>query len=803
MRFERDLPIGVKLGATVVGALAMLGTLAWLGLTTIDRLDELRAQETGATRSERQVKDALIATQELRVVSQELPQQQMLGALKDVAARAADDVRRAHDALEQARQSVPDPVVRRDLEAALGGLDAFAAALTQEAELRKTVLATRQKRLFQMRPVYDQSLQSLRDDLARGQGARTGVDAVRGGATTEAVVSATLTQAREEFTGYALAMDRLQNGALAFLATGNSMAANEVKDAASKAEARMAALVGSLTDDGIKSDASTVNLLGKGVAQAAIELIEQTRQLGVLANDQIAAASKTMDDGIAAAVRALTARAETTHAEAMADAAAARRRILLCGGVIAAVLIVSGGFMTWLIASPIRGLTRAMQRLAAGDDTIEVGHAGRKDEIGRMAAALAMLQRAMREAFVRGQMIEQMPIGVMRVEAVGDHRITYLNPAARELLGLVQSHLELPTAGPHEGPRDCLGEGLQGVSLDIFDRDRDALRARLEAPDSLPYRDQLSLGDETLARTISEIRDRGNARAGLMVIWHRLTGQVRLTDQFERTVGRIAAAVGERAEAMTETARALGTAAGDAGARSHSVTVASDQATASVNAVAAGAEQLAASIAEIGRQVTDSASIAGQAVTEAAATDRCMTGLSEAAGRIGDVVRLIGDIAGQTNLLALNATIEAARAGEAGKGFAVVASEVKSLATQTAKATGEIGAQITAMQVATAQAVGALRSIGGTIQRMADIAGTIAVAVDQQGSATRKIAGAVQQAAAGTSEVSSNIALVGAAVTRTGAEAQRVLGAAEELGAQSATLKREVNGFLSEMRSAA
>jgi methyl-accepting chemotaxis protein len=180
-----------------------------------------------------------------------------------------------------------------------------------------------------------------------------------------------------------------------------------------------------------------------------------------------------------------------------------------------------------------------------------------------------------------------------------------------------------------------------------------------------------------------------------------------------------------------------------------------------------------------------------------------MTGLSEAAGRIGDVVRLISDIAGQTNLLALNATIEAARAGEAGKGFAVVASEVKSLATQTARATGEIGAQITAMQVATAQAVGALRSIGGTIQRMADIAGTIAVAVDQQGSATREIAGAVQQAAAGTSEVSSNIALVGAAVTRTGAEAQRVLGAAEELGAQSATLKREVNGFLSEMRSAA
>ena len=791
MRFERDLPIGIKLGATVVGALVMLGALTWLGLTTIDRLGELQGQETSASRSERQIKDALIAAQELRLVSQELPQQQTLGAVKAVAERAGLDVSRAREGLQRVRQALPDPVVRQDLDGALGGLDGFAAALTQEAALRQTMLATRQKRLFQARPVYDQSLQSLRDDLARGKASASGVDAVSGAAATETAVSATLMQAREELTGYALAMDRLQNGALAFLATGNPIAANDVKAAAAAAQARMTALVGSEIDEGIKGDARTLDMLGKGVAQAAIELIDQTRQLDALANQQVAVASKSMADGIGAAVTMLTTQAEAAHAEAIANAAAARQRLVLFGGAVAVLMIASGGFVTWLIASPIRGLTSAMQRLAAGDDLIEVGHAGRKDEIGRMAAALGLLQRAMREAFVRGQMIEQIPIGVMRAEATGDHRITYLNPAARELLGLVQSHLAVPP------------EGLQNASLEVFERDRDALRLRLDAPDGLPYRDRLSLGGETLARTISEIRDRGNARAGLMLVWHRLTGQVRLTDQFERTVGSIAAAVGERAEAMTETARALGTAATDAGARGQSVTGASDQATASVNAVAAGAEELAASIAEIGRQVMDSARIAGQAVTEAEATDRCMSGLSEAAGRIGDVVRLIGDIAGQTNLLALNATIEAARAGEAGKGFAVVASEVKSLATQTAKATGEIGAQITAMQTATAQAVGALRSIGATIQRMADIAGTIAVAVEQQGGATREIAASVQQAAAGTSDVSANIALVTEAVAHTGAEARRVLGAAEELGEQSATLKREVNAFLSEMRGAA
>ena len=791
MRFERDMPIGIKLGLAVVGALTMLGILAWLGLTTIDKLERLQDRVADATRSERQIKDALIAAQELRMVSQMLPQQQKVGALNEVGGRAKLATSHARELLERARQALPEPAVRRDIDAALGGLDAFAAALTQESELRRTMLDTRQKRLFQVRSTYEQSLQALRDDLARGRAAAGGVDAVRSGETTETVESAALTQAREAFTGYALAMDRLQNGALTFLATGNSIAANDVKDATAAAQARMGALIDSAIDDGIKGDARSVDMLGKGVAQAATELIDQTRQLDALANEGAAAAGKTMTDGIDAAVRALTAQAETAHAEAMADAANARQRILVSGSVIAIALIVCGSLMTWLIAHPIRGLTRAMQRLAAGDDAIDAAHARRKDEIGRMAAALETLRRAMREAFVRGQMIDQIPIGVMRAEAGNDHRITYLNPAARELLGLVQAHLPVPP------------EGVQGASLDVFERDPDALRARIEAPDGLPYRDRLALGDETLARTISELRDRSNARAGLLLIWHRLTGQVHLTEQFEHTIGGIAASLGERADVMTETARALGTAATDAGARSNTVSVASDQASESVNAVAAGAEELAASIAEISRQVADSATIARQAVGEADTTDRCMAGLSEAAGRIGDVVRLIGNIAGQTNLLALNATIEAARAGEAGKGFAVVAAEVKSLATQTAKATGEIGAQITAMQDATAQAVGALHSITATIQRMADIAGTVAAAVQQQGGATHEIAGAVQQAAAGTSDVSANIAHVTEAVAHTGIEAQRVLKAAEELGTQSATLTREVNDFLQKMRHVA
>jgi methyl-accepting chemotaxis protein len=253
---------------------------------------------------------------------------------------------------------------------------------------------------------------------------------------------------------------------------------------------------------------------------------------------------------------------------------------------------------------------------------------------------------------------------------------------------------------------------------------------------------------------------------------------------------------------MRATSQSMSATAEETSAQATTVAAAAEQASANVQTVATATEELSSSVSEIGRQVSESTRIAGKAVDEATRTNTTVQGLSAAAQKIGDVVKLISDIASQTNLLALNATIEAARAGDAGKGFAVVASEVKSLANQTAKATEEIAAQVAAMQGATSEAVTAIQGIGGTIGTISEIATTIASAVEEQGAATQEIARNVQEAAQGTGQVSSNIVGVNQAAAETGTAANQVLVSAEELGRQAETLRGDVSTFLANIRTA-
>jgi methyl-accepting chemotaxis protein len=314
-----------------------------------------------------------------------------------------------------------------------------------------------------------------------------------------------------------------------------------------------------------------------------------------------------------------------------------------------------------------------------------------------------------------------------------------------------------------------------------------------------------------MARTVEVFKTNGleveRMKADQLATEHRTAAQrkadmIKLANDFEGAVGEIIETVSSASTELEASARTLTSTAERSQQLTTMVAAASEEASTNVQSVASATEEMASSVNEISRQVQTSASIANEAVAQARKTNDRVGELAKAAARIGDVVELINTIAGQTNLLALNATIEAARAGEAGRGFAVVASEVKALAEQTAKATGEISQQITGIQNATQESVGAIKEIGDTIGRMSEIASTIASAVEEQGAATQEISRNVQQAAQGTTQVSANITDVQRGASETGSASSQVLSAAQSLSRDSSRLKTEVGKFLNTVRAA-
>jgi methyl-accepting chemotaxis protein len=277
---------------------------------------------------------------------------------------------------------------------------------------------------------------------------------------------------------------------------------------------------------------------------------------------------------------------------------------------------------------------------------------------------------------------------------------------------------------------------------------------------------------------------------------------IRFADEFEAAVGAIVANVSSSAVQLEASAGTLTRTAETTQSLSSQVAGASEEASTNMQSVASATEELSASVDEIGRRVRESSEIAEAAVRQAEQTDGRIGKLSRAAQQIGDVVKLITAIAEQTNLLALNATIEAARAGDAGRGFAVVASEVKSLASQTAKATDEISNHISGMQGATQESVAAIKEIGGTIGKISEIATTIASAVEQQSSATQEIARSVQNVAQGTQEAATNVMHVNRGATETGLASEEVLNSARALSGESTRLREELDRFMANIRAA-
>ena len=348
------------------------------------------------------------------------------------------------------------------------------------------------------------------------------------------------------------------------------------------------------------------------------------------------------------------------------------------------------------------------------------------------------------------------------------------------------------------GPLSGLTSGMRELAAGNFGVVLPGLGRKDEVGDMAQAVETFKVKAEEKARMEAEAK----ATQDQIAARQRRADMIRIADDFESAVGEIIDTVSSASNELEASAGTLTSTAERTQGLTGVVAEASAQASGNVQSVASATEELSSSVNEIGRQVQESARMAGEAVNQTRQTNDRVSELSKAASRIGDVVELINTIAGQTNLLALNATIEAARAGEAGRGFAVVASEVKALAEQTAKATGEIGQQISGIQTATQESVTAIKEISSTIQKLSEISSTIAAAVEEQGAATQEISRNVQEAARGTQGVSSNITDVQHGATETGSASSQLLAAAQSLSADSNRLRLEVGKFLSSVRAA-
>lgn len=770
MRFFRDLSVGRKLASSAGLAAMLLAALVLLvtmqgGKVNEEKLAERQAvvARTAADAALRFAGEAYSSQRGVLLANETARLQRDAEAMREGLDRAAE-------AVQTAQRAATSPAAGQPLQALATELAAFRAAFIDTAAARTELIEKRDRNFFPRFAEFDQSLEAVLANLQHG------------------VVSGSREEVRNVLDSYSAAVNEVRMGLQRFLATDDASLREGTRRAAAQAREQARRLMAAVPD-GMKPEVMRLTGIGQQIADEAEGLLTIAERILGIRTNRTALIRERMMASFAEATTALAADANNRAQSAEGAMTTLERSVWIIGGVVALIQILSGVVTARAIGTPLRRIADAVRRIAGGETAEQVPDRDRRDEIGQIATALEELREGVEKAFAQQQMLEQMPLGVMMADPKDNFRIRYMNPESARLMGLAESGLPVKA------------DALMGQSVDVFHAHPRQQREIMSDASRLPHRSRFALGGEVMDLNVTAIRDRGGNYVAPMLVWSLATSQSRLADNFEQEIGGVVNAVATAAGQMQQSANVLSGSAATSGREAEAVAEASGRAEADVQAVAASAEELAASVAEITRQVAEGAQVARSAADEARATDGTVQGLAQAATRIGDVVRLISDIAGQTNLLALNATIEAARAGEAGKGFAVVASEVKNLAAQTAKATEEIAAQIGGIQGTTEQAVTALRSISLTIERMNEVTTAIAAAVEEQGSATREIARSAALVAEGTGAVTRRINDVRSASGETGRSAGEVLVASNDLALQAGVLRDKAGEFLKQVRA--
>ncbi|MGG5886681.1 methyl-accepting chemotaxis protein [Falsiroseomonas sp. HC035] len=771
MRLLLDMSVGRKLAASACLALLLLmGLVGVIWRESAGILAEqdgsartqeaMDAMEAGADR----LRDVAVLERDLLLTHDEAGQGPAWTQISSVLEEGLAQV-------QMAAASVGEPRLLAAADNLAEAAETYRVALQLVATQRARMIVARDRELFPLSAAYDSTFESISTSFEFD------------------LPPAEREEARHRLLTVHAAVNDVRIGVQRLLATGEQEQVRRIRRGIAQSRVHSRGMLANSNAQRLRDDLQKLVEHTQGLGTAAGAILDAGEQVAKARQDQVAPARLAMREAAATLAAAGAAIAAEQRGQVSERTVLVSMGTVWIGLAIGLVLLLSALAMARTISTPLRRLAAVMARIASGQADMAVPDRGRRDEIGKIAEALEALRGTVRTAFAQSQMVEQLPAAVMSADPNDGFRITYMNAETRRLLDSIRRVLPM-------GPEDMLGQ-----SIDIFHKNPAHQHAMLADTSRLPHTARIRLGEEVLELRISAILDAAGAYSAAMLTWTVATEKVRLADTFETEIGAVVAAVADSAARLQDSAVALSGTAATSGQEAAAVAAAGGRAQGDVHAVAAAAEEMASSVHEISRQVGEAAQVARRAVAEAQATDTTVQGLSEAAARIGDVVRLIGDIAGQTNLLALNATIEAARAGEAGKGFAVVASEVKSLAGQTAKATEEIAAQIGQMQQATSQAVTAIRGIGATVERTSEIATAIAAAVEEQGAATQEIARSAAQVAEATQTVAQRIEGVRGAAEATGASAGAMRDDSGALAGQAQQLKEKTNSFLRSVRA--